>query len=224
MAQAVRENRQPAAGDNPFMAVQETVSEQIVAGLDAWRDMIEAVAERTFLTVYGNPVLQAAVGIDPADTRPQRKAAKMPLHRELVEARMAELKSRIAAGDVRHGAIRALLYVGMPRGSVDERGFEAIRRMRADQDEVKRPTLAEFKALVREQYSILLLDQDAAVASIPALIHGAEARRKTLAAVRDVLRAAGEIDGQVAVRLNQITRLLGLEPKRLAGASASVAA
>jgi pimeloyl-ACP methyl ester carboxylesterase len=224
MAQAVRENRQTAAGDNPFMAVQETVSEQIVAGLDAWRDMIEAVAERTFLTVYGNPVLQAAVGIDPVDTRPQRKAAKMPLHRELVEARMAELKSRIAAGDVRHGAIRALLYVGMPRGSVDERGFEAIRRMRADQDEVKRPTLAEFKALVREQYSILLLDQEAAVASIPALIPGAEARRKTLAAVRDVLRAAGEIDGQVAERLNQITRLLGLEPKRRAAASASVAA
>ena len=140
MAQAVRENRQPAATDNPFLALQETVSEQIVAGLNAWRDGVETLAERTFLTVYGNPLLQVAVGIDPADTRPQRKAAKMPLHRELVEARIAELTSRIAAGGVYEGAIRALLYVGLPRAGVDARGFEAIRRLRAIRDEAQRPT------------------------------------------------------------------------------------
>ncbi len=211
MAQAVRENRQPAAGDNPFMAVQETVSEQIVAGLDAWRDMIEAVAERTFLTVYGNPVLQAAVGIDPADTRPHRKAAKMPLHRELVEARMAELKSRIAAGDVRHGAIRALLYVGMPRGSVDERGFEAIRRMREIRDAAQRSTLAEFRAMVRDQAFMLLLDPQAAFAALPALIPDTKSRRRTVAAVRQVLSAGGEITGEVAERLQRIARLLDVD-------------
>ena len=147
IAQAVRKKRQPAAAaDNPFLAVQETVSEQIVAGLNAWRDGVETLAERTFLTIYGNPLLQVAVGIDPADTRPQRKAAKMPLHRELVETRIAELKSRIAAGDVREGAIRALLYVGLPRAAVDARGFEAIRRLRAVRDDEQRPTLAEFKS------------------------------------------------------------------------------
>src|SRR5262249_589394 len=149
MADAVRANRQPAAPDNPFSKLQETVSEQIVAGLNAWRDTVEAFAERTFLAVYGNPLLQVPVAIDPTDTLPQRKAAKMPLHRELVERRIAELKSRIAEGDVREGAIRMLLYAGMPRGAVDERGFEAIRRMRAIQDGKERPTLAEFKALVR---------------------------------------------------------------------------
>jgi hypothetical protein len=213
MAQAVRENRQTAAGDNPFMAVQETVSKQIVAGLDAWRDMIEAVAERTFLAVYGNPVLQAAVGIDPADTRPLRKAARMPLHRELVEARVAELKSRIAAGDVRHGAIRALLYVGMPRGSVDERGFEAIRRMREIRDVAQRSTLAEFRAMVRDQAFMLLLDPEAALVTLPALIPDTKSRRRTVAAVRQVLSAGGEITGEVAERLQRIARLLDVDDR-----------
>src|SRR5262249_14446081 len=151
MADAVRANRQPAAPDNPFRKLQETVSKQIVAGLNAWRDGVEALAERMFLTVYGNPLLQAAVGIDPADGWPQRKAAKMPLHRKLVEERIAELKSRIAEGDALEGAIRVLLYTGMTRGAVDERGFEAIRRMREIQDGMERPTLAEFKTMVREQ-------------------------------------------------------------------------
>ncbi|MGB8444272.1 MAG: DUF3141 domain-containing protein [Pseudolabrys sp.] len=220
IAQAVRRERQPAAADNPFLAVQETVSEQIVAGLNAWRDGVETLAERTFLTIYGNPLLQVAVGIDPADTRPQRKAAKMPLHRQLVETRIAELKSRIAAGDVREGAIRALLYVGLPRAAVDARGFEAIRRLRAVRDDVQRPTLAEFKRMVHEQAFILLLDQEAAVAALPALIPDAKSRRSTVAAVRQVLGAGGEITGEVAERLQLIARILGVED----AASASTAA
>ena len=224
MADAVRENRQPAAADNPFLKLQETVSEQIVAGLNAWRDGVETLAERMFLTVYGNPLLQAAVGIDPADARPQRKAAKMPLHRELVEGRIAELKSRIAGGDVREGAIRALLYAGMPRGAVDERGFEAIRRMRAIQDGMERPTLAEFKAMVREQYFMLLIDPEAAFAALPELLPDPSLRRKTLAAVRGVLSAAGEISGEIAERLDRLARVLGIETRRASPAYASMSA
>ena len=220
MAQAVREKRQRAAADNPFLALQETVSEQIVVGLNAWRDGVETLAERTFLTIYGNPLLQAAVGIDPADTRRQRKAAKMPLHDKLVETRIAELKSRIAAGDVREGAIRALLYVGIPRAAVDERGFEAIRRLRAIRDEAERPTLAEFKGMVRDQAFILLLDQEAAVAALPALIPDAKSRRSTVAAVRRVLSAGGVITGEVAERLQRIAQVLGVEDVGSASAAA----
>ena len=40
-AERVRENRKPVASDNPFLAAQEAVSEQIVRSLDAWRDMTE---------------------------------------------------------------------------------------------------------------------------------------------------------------------------------------
>ena len=220
IAQAVRRERQPAAANNPFLAVQETVSEQIVAGLNSWRDGVETLAERTFLTIYGNPLLQAAVGIDPADTRRQRKAPKMPLHDELVETRIAELKSRVATGDVREGTIRALLYVGIPRATVDARGFEAIRRLRAVRYDVQRPTLAEFKRMVHEQAFILLLDQEAAVAALPALIPDAKSRRSTVAAVRQVLGAGGEITGEVAERLQRIARILGVEDAASASAVA----
>ncbi len=131
MAERVREERSPVDADNPFSAAQEAMSKQIVASLDAWRDMTETFAERMFLSVYGSPVLQAAVGIDPADARPLRKAAKSPLHRELLQSRIAELKSRIADGGLRECLVRGLLYVGMARGGADERGFAAIRRLRA---------------------------------------------------------------------------------------------
>jgi len=57
MAEEIRKNRKPVASDNPFIAIQENVSKQIVAALDGWRDFTEAVAEKTFLTVYGSPAL-----------------------------------------------------------------------------------------------------------------------------------------------------------------------
>ena len=81
--------------------MQETASRQIVQALDRWRDMNEALSERMFLTIYGAPSLQAAAGIDPAENRAPRKAAKNPLHRELMQSRIADLKARMSAGGVR---------------------------------------------------------------------------------------------------------------------------
>jgi hypothetical protein len=130
-ADRVRQDRQPVAADNPFLQLEQAASRQIVATLDAWRDVSESWAERTFLSVFGSPMLQAAVGIDPADTRPPRKAGNTPLHREVLRSRIDDLRSGIPTGGLLECLIRGLLYVGIARGGVDERGFAAIRRLRA---------------------------------------------------------------------------------------------
>ena len=215
MAEQAREQRTPAAADNPFVQLQETLSRQIVAGLDARRDMRDAASERLFLSVYGSPLLQAAVGIDPADTRPQRRAGKSTLHNGLVQARIAQLKERMAVGGVRESLVRAMLYVGMPRGAVDERAFEAIRRIRAANYGGQTVPLADFKAMVREQFLLLLIDQEAALAAIPALLpKDADTRRKAFGLLREVLGARGEIVGEVADRLRQAAGWFGVDPAR----------
>jgi len=208
MAEEVRKNRKPVASDNPFVAMQETVSKQIVAALDGWRDFTEAVAERTFLTVYGSPALQAAAGIDPADTRPLRKPAKNPLHNELLQKRIAELKSHIALGGLREAVARALIYVGLGRGSVDERGFESVRRLRSRYGDMP---LSEFKRLVREQFAMLLIDQQAALAALPSLLPpDAQTRSEAFNVVRQVMAACGEISAEDEKRLSEIGRLFGI--------------
>ena len=92
--------------------MQQNVSGQIVAALDAWRDGYEAFAERLFMATYGSPTLQAACGIDASATLPLRKAAKSALHEELIDKRIAALKSRVATGGLREAVIRALLFAG----------------------------------------------------------------------------------------------------------------
>ncbi|MGY2990044.1 DUF3141 domain-containing protein [Bradyrhizobium sp. USDA 4508] len=209
-AEKARDDRKPVAKDNPFLAFQERVSQQIVSSLDQWRDSQEALSEAMFLAVYGSPALQAAVGVDPQSTPSQRRDMD-PKHRELLQARVAELTSRIGSGGMREAGIRALLYVGSARGMVDERSLEALRRLR-QADEAARVTLAEFKMLVREQFFMLLLDRESALAAIPKLLpDNMDERRRAFAAIQDVLSASAEISGEVARRLKHVAGLFGLD-------------
>jgi hypothetical protein len=209
-AEKIEENRKPASKDNPFLAFQEQMSKQIVQVLDSWRDSQEALSEAIFLNVYGSPALQAAVGVDPK-SEPSRRREMSAEHHAMLEKRVAELKSRIGEGGPREAAIRAMLYVGSARGMVDERSIEALRQVRRDYSGV-RLTLPEFKMLVREQFFMLLLDQEGALAAIPKLLPAdVDQRKAVFAAMREVLSASDEIAGERASRLQRIAALFGAD-------------
>ena len=208
MADNVRKDRKQASKDNPFLAMQERTSDQIVKSLDGWREFSEKFAEQTFLTVFGQPALQAALGIDPAAPHSACKATTNPLHLQLIEKRVAELNSRMAVGGTREAVIRALLYVGMPRASVDERGFEMARRIREAHGDLQ---LAEFKTIVREQFSMLTLDESAAVAALPDMLPTElETRRTAFKLIREVLGARGDLSTDEEKRLAEIARIFGI--------------
>ena len=129
----------------------------------------------------------------------------------MLEKRTAELKSRIGEGGLREAAIRSLLYIGSARGMVDERSIEALRQVRRDYSG-PRLTLPEFKMLVREQFFMLLLDQEGALAAIPKLLpNDVNQRRTVLAAMREVLSASGAIADERAARLQRVAGLFGVD-------------
>jgi hypothetical protein len=212
LAAQAGKNRQPAAAGNPFLAMQEAMSQHIVTTLDAWRKTTETLAEKTFYAVYGNPLLQSAAGIDAEAARGLRKAAKNPLHKDLMQLKLAELRSRVATGGLRECLIRAALYVGLASNSVDERGFETIRRIRMTEHDHPHATLSEFKDTVRTQYFILLIDERAALAAIPRMLPpNMEQRRRAATLLRQVISARGDVGGEVANRLERMTRLFERE-------------
>jgi pimeloyl-ACP methyl ester carboxylesterase len=222
LAEQVSEDRKQVSTDNPFLAFQEQVSKQIVNALDSWRDSQEALSEATFLAVYGSPALQAAVGIDP-QSAPSRRQEMSAAHRAMLQKRVAELKSRIGEGGVREAAIRGLLYVGSARGMADERSLEALRNVRRN-DTGTRLTLTEFKMLVREQFFMLLLDQEGALAAIPKLLRDHESERHAaFMAIREVLSASAAISGEVAKRLKRVAELFGVDVAEVSDKASNVA-
>ena len=91
---------------------------------------------------------------------------------------------------------------------MDERGFESVRRLRSRYGDMQ---LSEFKRLVREQFAMLLIDQQAALAALPSLLPpDAQTRSEAFNVVRQVMAACGEISAEDEKRLSEIGRLFGI--------------
>ncbi|WP_295441765.1 DUF3141 domain-containing protein, partial [uncultured Thiodictyon sp.] len=205
LADQVRAQRQPAAPDNPFLALQAMISEGMVAALDGYRDLRDRSLEEIFLATYSSPLLQALVGIRAADAPPRRHPGVEPERLAFIAQRVSELKARLAEGGVREAAIRSLVYIGLAGAGVDERAFNALRHMRTAHDGL---TLHEFKQTLREQFFSLLLDEEAALAAIPQMLPAdAAARSEALALIRQVVSATGEVTGHRGEHLARIEAL-----------------
>jgi hypothetical protein len=208
-ANDVRERRTLVASDNPFIAMQENTSRHIASMLDRMREVNELVAERIFMSIYGSAVVQAAAGLPAGDIRRLRRASTSPLYHELLQLGLAELKSRIPLGGLRVATIRSLLYAGMGRSGVDERGFELARRLREAHGDL---SLSGFKSLVRDQFSFLVMDQKAALAAIPSMLPAdTEMRIKAFELIKQVLRARGDLSADDKQRLSEVAQLFGIE-------------
>ncbi|MBP8169535.1 MAG: DUF3141 domain-containing protein [Azonexus sp.] len=205
LAEQVRQQRQPVSPDNPLLQWQAKMSEGIISALNNYRDMRDKSLEQIFLTTYGSPLLQAMVGLKATDESPRKRSGGEPERLAFIQQRIAELKAGMADGGVREAAIRSLVYVGMAGTGVDERAFNVLRRIRAENGGM---TLAEFKQTLREQYFCLLLDPAAALAAIPDMVSADPAARpKALEAIKRTVSAAGEVTGARAERLAQIEKL-----------------
>ena len=78
LAEQVREERQPAAADNPLAKLEAEASRQIEAALDGYRDLRDRWYEQVFLAVYGSPLLQALVGLRASDEPPRAPTGRRP--------------------------------------------------------------------------------------------------------------------------------------------------
>ena len=168
MLESVQKNRQPVDENNPYWQMQKAYSDWMTQSLDAYRDVRDRLQEEWFHAFYGSPIVQALAGLKGRMKIRRPKPGDDAAYRLLVQQRIEELRHNIAAGGPLEAAVRALIYIRMPEGSVDERSFTLLRRLREEAG--KGMSLRAFKQLLREQFFMLLIDQPAALDAIPAML------------------------------------------------------
>jgi Protein of unknown function (DUF3141) len=210
LAEQVRANRRQVDADNPFFAMQEALSRQIIQALDTYRDVRDWFTETLFMTVYGLPLLQAMVGMRSDSARARPRIGREVIREAAAQKMAAEISARVERGGLVEAAVRALLYMGLGRGApaADERAFAVLRQIRADYPESRKLTLAQFKETVKEQDLMLHIDQEHAIAALPKLLPADTAKRDAaLGVIRRVASAPGEPMAEMKTRLARIEAL-----------------
>jgi hypothetical protein len=208
LAQTVRESREPVSPDNPLLAFERTMSAWISSSLETFGAARDAITETVFLNTYGSPLLQAMTGLG-RQAMTEGPRIERDLVREADEARLrSELETRFEVGGAPEAAFRALCYVHMPEGAIDERGFNKLKQLRAAQPADRRLSIAQLKQMLREQFLLMRLDEERAIEAIPKLLPpAADQRRATLDAVHEVIAAAGALPEKDKRRLDRVDAL-----------------
>jgi hypothetical protein len=201
-AEAVRANRHRVEPDNPWLALEGVASSWIETGLNIFAQWRDAMTEATFLNVYGNPWLQAMVGVSPLSepSTPKAPTAHLPPPPAV----------DLARGTPVEAVMRALLFVRRGKGA-DERQLSAVRAIECHEPAASSIDIERFRAIMREQASLLKLDEAAALAGLGAMLPAEEAERaRLLDLVREIATADQPFDAERASRFVRVQRAFGL--------------
>ena len=207
LADAVRADRHRVEEQNPWTAWERQTSDWIVQTLDFWTMVRDRLQESIFHATYGSPLLQALIGLGVTTPMTERRIGR-DLAREAAAARVAsDLLTRIEQGGLVEAGVRAMIFIRMAEGRIDERAFGALEQIASERKD-QGVGLPRFKEIVREQYLLLLLVQEQAVAALPKLLpDDLGERRAMLDCVRRVVTARGALTEDGLQRLARIEAL-----------------
>ena len=178
VAEQVREHRQPVSSANPFLMTQEMVSNWIETSLNIWQELRDSAAERSFMSIYGSPVVQDLAGLGAQDGRaaiPAYRPNTATSWRPAPPSCGRSCRKAAARGRRAHAAVRGR-----------RRGWPGRTQFRADPQNARRIKqrhhAAGIQDLTRDQALMLTLDAPAAIQAMPRLLEG-----ETPAAIRTAL-------------------------------------
>ncbi len=212
LAEKTQAKRHPASEDNMFRSAEAQAGEQISKVLDGWREARDTFVEKAFFAIYGNPLLQGLVGLNnnqPARELPGVNAEERSRRRAAQQALLA----RLGDGGFDAALVRAVLAVIAADRQLDERSAEALNAVRKSLLHLE---IEPFKALVREQFSILNLAGAEALEALPKLVPDAAGQDLLLEQVQAIAGAPGRISPAETARIAAIRTLLRREEPAIA--------
>jgi hypothetical protein len=207
LAADVAAQRQPAAPDNPFLALQKQVSDQIISNLDAYRAARDQFAEQMFFGFYGSPLVQGLLGLN-TGTPVRQLPGTSP---EVLAARAAQAAAYAAkrdSGGFDEALTRAVLYVIAAERSLDERCAFALNAAR---QQFMHLSLEAFKGLVRDQCFVPLLERERAVEALATLVPDADARTELLKQLDVIIQAGDPATPAAHERLARLAQVLTVQ-------------
>jgi pimeloyl-ACP methyl ester carboxylesterase len=204
-AERVRQNRAPAAADNPFLTLERAMADRVEGAMDGWRDLRDAWTEAAFHAVYGS---LAAWGVA-AGTAEEEVVQTAEMLADAPEARAA--LANIAEGGYAEAVIRMMVMMARARGAVRRTRLARSQAVLTGEAPFADMTAAARQALIREQTLVVDMAPEAALATLPKLLPTKAERRRALDTVEGVAGPEEELGEAAQAMLAKLREALGIK-------------
>jgi hypothetical protein len=211
LAGLARQNRRPAAPENPFLAFEKAFADTVEFGLNAWRDTRDAMVEIAFHGVYGT--LNAA-GMTGEDYAAEAATARDSVATDAPQR--AEAEAKLSVGGYAEAVIRMMILLADARGAVRRSRLARSNQLLTTEAPFAQMTAADRMGVIRDQTMIATLFPEEAIKTLTALLPDAASRRKALKAVETVAGPDEELGDNARARLQRLREVLAVRPQRAA--------
>ena len=186
LAATVRDERSPAAKDNPFVALQGLYADGIERSWDLYRDVRDVAIELTFHSLYGTPWMKqiGAARQGPAQTH---DVNKFPQVQEAIK------KAKL--GGYAEGIVRMLVLLARARGSVRRDRLERSNQLLHARPPFNSMTAEARSRIIHEQSVIVEFCGEDAITTLADILRDPVDRYRALNLVMEVAGPMELLDG-----------------------------
>ncbi|MBN9669539.1 DUF3141 domain-containing protein [Roseibium aggregatum] len=205
-AERTRQERAPAAGDNPFSELEHINAALIEQSMDLYRDVRDTMYENLFFSIWGTPLMRWFGRTH----QPRRTLKRVEELRTLPPVQAALM--HIEEGGFCEAVIRMLILLAGSRGSVRRDRLERSARVLTQDEPFKSLKPDERSFILEEQTLIVEFAPERAIETLPYLLKTREERELATKVVRYVPGAIDEMAPHTLETLQKFHQVLGLPP------------
>ncbi len=205
LAGPVKEQRRPAATNNPFVLMEKLWSDTLEWSLNFFRDLRDQNQESVFNNLYDNPLSAAFLREKKEKGEEMPAAPGIGAQRDAEKARLRQLAEK---GTFAEAAIRVMTAVAGRDRMMDVRSLQVAEDIAQGHEKLRKLTPGEFKLIAREQANLLAVVPQQALRALARMGLSREDRRELLRIAGTVATAVkqemGEKERKFLASLQQI--------------------
>jgi hypothetical protein len=202
LVDSVKPNRSAAPPENPYRRIEKAASDIIIAGLDLFRDLRDAMLESLFFQIYGPPAVLGVVGAG-AEAAP---SAPNPRDLPIVQEALAG----IGKGGYPEAIALIGALIGRGAGRIPIARLELVDRFVRTDEVLSQLSSDEVRRIKAEQAVVAELEPERGLQSLPKLLTKAADRRRALSVIDEAVVQV-ELTKEQKTMLDRVFAALGAD-------------
>ena len=209
LAPIVKKNRSPVSPDNPSLALEKNVSDNIVSILDSYQNIRDHFDETLFFAFFESPWMKLLYPETSQKKKPRKEQEKENMKEDVqIQKDKKHWYSAMEKGGYEEGVIRIVMALEDSDHAIDRDALYQDERLLQSSARFNRMKKEDFIRIAQEQSRILQTDEDIAFKSLAKLITTPKDRKTALTVAKKIILSETSMSNHQKVALSKINNAL----------------